>query len=171
MVGLGFAVHENSIYYGEGHAIIGRFLTANFLHMALTGYAGYFLFRALRQKTRAEWIQAVEALAKVMVVHGAYDFFIIAPQLSDWSFLHMIIFILIAQQYLRLIFHIRPHRAQRVSSTRIFVATLATVTGMHYLYLSTQVGIGSAIWDTIGGLLGVAIITFMYFQEFDERVA
>ena len=173
IVGLGFAVNENANYYlmSGGHGILGRFLTANFLHMALTGYAGYFLFRALRQKTKAQWIEAGEALAKVMFFHGAYDFFIIAPQLEDWGFLSMILFILISQQYLRLFFHIRPHRSQRVSSTRIFVATLATATGMHYLYLSTQLGIGAAVWHTFGGLLGMAIITFMYFHEFDERVA
>jgi hypothetical protein len=58
-----------------------------------------------------------------------------------------------------------------VSLTRIFVAALATVTGMNYLYLSTRLGPGEALWQTLGGFLGSAILMFMYFQEFDERVA
>jgi len=83
----------------------------------------------------------------------------------------MILFILLSQQYLRLFHPVRPHRLHRVSLTRIFASPLATVIGMHYLYLSTQLGIGGALWYTLGGVLGIAIITFMYFQEFDEHVA
>lgn len=172
LVGLGFAVRENTSYYlvSDGQAIIGRFVTANFLHLALTGFAGYYLVRAIRRGGE-DWGEFFGALAKVIVFHAAYDFFLIEPSLSDYSIISMILFILISQQYLRLFHHIRPHRVHRVSLTRIFVASLATVIGMHYLYLSTQMGIGEALWYTTGGVLGYAIITFMYFQEFDERVA
>lgn len=172
LVGLGFAVHENASYYigSGGGAIIGRYITANFFHLALTGYVGYHWVRAVRRGGE-DWAEFFRALVKVIVFHAAYDFFLIDRQLSDYAFLSIALFIILSQQYLRLAFRLRPHRFQRVSLTRIFVAALATVTGMHYLYLSTRLGLGEALWQTMGGLLGVAIIAFMYFQEFDERVA
>ncbi len=172
LVGLGFAAHENANYYlsSEGGAILGRYLTANFFHLALTGYAGYFLLRAAR-KGGDEWREFGVALAKVIAFHAAYDLFLIEPGLTEYGIFSMILFILLSQQFLRLAFHVRPHKFQRVSLTRIFVGALATVAGMHYLYLSTRLGLGEALWQTIGGLLGIAIITFMFFQEFDEHVA
>jgi RsiW-degrading membrane proteinase PrsW (M82 family) len=172
LVGLGFAMNENSNYFlaSGGSEIFGRYLTANFAHMAMTGYAGLYLFRAVRRgaEGHAEFLQA---LVQVILVHALYDLFILADELREYTILSMVIFILISQQYLRLIFRVRPHRVQRVSATRIFVAALATVAGMHYLYLSTQVGIREALWQTLGELLGIAILTVMYFREFDERVA
>ena len=172
-VGLGFAMNENGSYYlmDPGDGIIGRFMTANFAHMALTGYAGHHLFRAARLRRRDAWSEAIEAFAKVVVIHAAYDFFILAPQLEEWGILSMIIFIVISQQYLRLLFRVRPHRRSRVSATRVFVGALATVVGMNYLYLSGKVGIGAGIWTTFGGMLGMAVLFFMYFNEFDEHVA
>jgi RsiW-degrading membrane proteinase PrsW (M82 family) len=173
LVGLGFAMQENANYFlmgGGGGEIIGRYITANFAHQALTGFAGYHLVRAVRRGGE-EWGEFFRVLVVVIVVHGGYDLFLIDPMLGDYSILSMVIFIVLAQRFLRLAFRLRPHRPQRVSLTRIFVAALATVTGMNYLYLSTRLGIGEALWETLGGLLGVALLTFLYFQEFDERVA
>ena len=172
IVGLGFAIQENANYYLQsgGHGILGRYVTANFLHMALTGYAGYFAFRGFRYRTAPEWQGAGIAFVKVVAVHALYDLWILAPQLSDWSFLSMIIFILLSREYLRLALYIRPNQRVLVSMTRIFVGCLATATGIHYLYLAARLGIGEGIWHTFGGLIGVAILCFMYFQEFNERV-
>jgi len=172
LVGLGFAIQENANYYlgGGGDEIIGRYITANFAHQALTGYVGYHLVRAARSGGE-RWGEFFRALVLAIAVHGAYDLFLIDPLLGDYSILSMVVFIVLSQQFLRLAFRLRPHRVQRVSLTRIFVAALATVAGMNYLYLSTRLGVGEALWLTIGGFLGIAILLFMFFQEFDERVA
>jgi len=172
LVGLGFAMQENANYFlgGGGDEVIARYITANFAHQALTGFVGYHLVRAVRIGG-GEWGEFFRILVLMIVVHGAYDLFIIDPTLGDYSILSIVIFIILSQRFLRLAFRLRPHRIQRLSLTRIFVAALATVTGMNYLYLTTRLGIGAALWETLGGFLGVALLGFLYFQEFDERVA
>lgn len=172
LVGLGFAMNENANYYlsSAGGDILGRYLTANFAHMALTGTIGVYLFKAIRRGGDA-WREFNETLFKMILLHAAYDFFIIAPQAQGLEILSMVLFIILSQQYLRLFFRLRPRRIHRVSVTRVFVATLASATGVHYFYLATRLGAGEALWQTLGGFLGSAILLFMYFQEFDEHVA
>jgi polyisoprenoid-binding protein YceI len=49
-VGLGFALEENLNYYDQsgGSVVIGRFITANFMHVALTGIAAHGLYITVR---------------------------------------------------------------------------------------------------------------------------
>jgi hypothetical protein len=71
-VGLGFAVQENVDYFSMDGAVWGRFLTANFLHFALTGLTGLALWQAVRNSawlTHFMWI-----LVGAVVFHGLWDF-------------------------------------------------------------------------------------------------
>ena len=56
VVGLGFAVGENVDYYqmNQGHSVFGRFVTANFLHLTLTGLVGHALVQAVQGRIHWE---------------------------------------------------------------------------------------------------------------------
>lgn len=74
-VGLGFALEENINYYTEygGAVALVRFLTANFLHAALTGLVAQELYTALR--TRFAHVEGfLLTLPAVVIVHGLYDY-------------------------------------------------------------------------------------------------
>lgn len=74
-VGLGFAMEENLTYYrGAGiDNAVGRFVSANFMHVAMTGLLGHALFRFWRYpKNYGPAFMATFVL--MVVVHGFYDF-------------------------------------------------------------------------------------------------
>ncbi|QDU54674.1 PrsW family glutamic-type intramembrane protease [Aeoliella mucimassa] len=80
-VGLGFAMEENINYIlGTGDAT-GRFLTANFFHMSLTGIAGLALCRGI-WCPRERAAEAGVVFLVAVFVHGLYDAFIVLPDLQ-----------------------------------------------------------------------------------------
>ena len=75
LVGLGFAAEENLGYLASGdlHTGLGRFLTANFFHMAMTGTLAAALddFVASPEENAQELSRTA---LMVIGIHGAYDF-------------------------------------------------------------------------------------------------
>ncbi|MBI4618481.1 MAG: PrsW family intramembrane metalloprotease [Planctomycetes bacterium] len=171
LVGLGFAINENAGYYAAslGDAVFGRFLTASFAHMALTGYAGYWLVRALK-KGGAEWAAFGSEAAKMVTLHGVYDFLLIEPRLDDVSFLAMAVFIWLSQAYLRLAASRSPRTRRPVPLTRLFVASLAVAAGAGYVLAADVLGMWQGLRAIAYGVVGEAVIAIMFFREFGETV-
>lgn len=101
-IGLGFAFEENLSYYeqyGGGVAVV-RFLTANFMHAALSGLLLHALDQALR--TRFARVDGfLVTLPAVVVVHGVYDY-AAAADTPGLDFLAMAVVALTAWQFLDL---------------------------------------------------------------------
>jgi RsiW-degrading membrane proteinase PrsW (M82 family) len=101
-VGLGFALEENLSYfeqYGGGVAVV-RFLTANFMHAALSGPLLQALYLALRSRfVRVDGF--LVTLPSVVVVHGVYDY-AAAADTPGLDLLAMAILALTAWQFLDL---------------------------------------------------------------------
>lgn len=171
LVGLGFAIEENINYYlaSGGSAIISRFLTANFFHLTLTGYGGYYLIKAM-QTGGQNWRIFFLQLAQIIMCHAIYDFFLIEPMVANYSIFATMLYIWIAQQYLRLVLAAGGRHKRSVSLTRVFVACITGATGINYLLMAANFGIFEGLRLTAMGLLGVIIITYMFFYEFDEVV-
>ena len=74
-VGLGFALEENvAYYYGDlGGGVVGRFITANFLHLAMTGLTGHALFRFLRYP-KNYGTAFLATFVSMVLVHGFYNY-------------------------------------------------------------------------------------------------
>lgn len=101
-VGLGFALEENLSYYGQygGGVAVVRFLTANFMHAALSGLLLQALYQSLRSRfARVEGF--LLTLPMVVLVHGVYDFAVSADT-PGLDFLAMAILALTAWQFLDL---------------------------------------------------------------------
>ena len=101
-VGLGFAFEENLNYYeqyGGGVAVV-RFLTANFMHAALSGLLLHALYQALRSRfARVEGF--LLRLPSVVVVHGVYDY-TASSDTPGLDFVAMAVLALTAWQFLDL---------------------------------------------------------------------
>jgi RsiW-degrading membrane proteinase PrsW (M82 family) len=71
-VGLGFAVEENINYFAGGSDVWVRFISANFLHFALTGLTGLALWQTVRN---SKWLPHFAWIfVGAVMYHGLYDF-------------------------------------------------------------------------------------------------
>lgn len=165
LVGLGFAAEENLLYFQnfEASVALTRFLTANFLHMSLTALAGLAVYDASRAWNRsADILNAT--LPMIVLVHGAYDFFLSSPQFAGVSFLAMTMFILISQKFLRELLSLSSATEQE-GALRLFIASLALLTGASYVYATTLVGPLAGLALVATGFIGVAIFAYMFVRE------
>ncbi len=81
-VGLGFAVVENMDYIADGGSLLSRHMSANLMHLALTGFAGCAVFCALHWP-RHFLQRGLLVLIGAVVIHGAWDWLIAHPDVSN----------------------------------------------------------------------------------------
>lgn len=168
-VGLGFAAAENVFYFtsSDGISAPGRFLTANFLHVAATGLCGFGLYRAC-----CNWPnglnEGITLFGMVVVMHGAYDALIVLPDLETFGFLHITVYALLCYQFFGLAHGVRSARMEPVSLTFNFCVGLSVVLAMTLGHLVSQLGISLALTFLFPTLIGLAIIIIMFIQQMNE---
>ena len=170
-VGIGFALEENTSYFaGSGGAdAMGRYLTANPFHMTLTALVGLAVYRGLR--TPRDWAaQAVATFGVMVFAHGLYDAFILLPALAEYSLLGTIIFVLVVYQFFRELRGARARRPDTVSLTANFLCGVSSVTAATFIYLSATVGCGSAFDVLAQGVLGLAVMVYLFLREMPETM-
>ncbi len=170
-VGLGFALDENLGYYQDegGMAAVGRFVTANFMHIALTGILGGWLYELLRSRFHKA-TEFLMAFLGVAAAHGVYDFSSTeSAQTLGVDLLGIVILALAARFYLD---RLRPEevamRRRALSSTFVFCIGCSLLTGAAILLAVDQAdsmkGAASALRQTVA-IIPVALI---YIHEFRE---
>jgi len=172
-VGLGFAVEENSSYFlaSEGASMAGRFLTANFLHIALTGINGLALFRALRGYGDG-WNGFLTAFAGTILAHGLYDLLLSLPHLDGLGpYLAMATYVLICGYYFARIQELRTHERMLLSVSGAFVVGVATVAAVMLGHLIAQLGPGRGLEAATVELIASIVLLVMFFREFNEPLA
>jgi RsiW-degrading membrane proteinase PrsW (M82 family) len=164
MVGLGFAAEENLGYLAGGnlHTGLGRFLTANFLHIAMTGV----LATALDELVSDPEGQAAEFSRTAFLViglHGAYDFLLSHEEFGG-SFMAMAVFFFLTRLFLGAVARARRRVDRGLSPLQAFVLAASAVTGVSAAYATLAVGPLNAVLDMSEGLLGEAIIFAMFVR-------
>ena len=134
-VGLGFSLEENIGYYQDfgGSVAWTRFLSANFLHISLTGICAHSLYRMLLTRfARADEFILTFLLA--VAAHGAYDY--LSPdKLNDNGWLSIIVLVVSAARFIDLL-------GEETRPVHLTIAPRAVFT------------FGSAIWIAISLILG-----------------
>jgi RsiW-degrading membrane proteinase PrsW (M82 family) len=98
LVGLGFAFEENVSYFRQGLASegYGRMLTANFMHLAMTGITALAAYDLCRSKF-VRMMDFITVFAVIVCVHGVYDWsFTGLPELSLLGSLDIISIVMLA---------------------------------------------------------------------------
>jgi RsiW-degrading membrane proteinase PrsW (M82 family) len=168
MVGLGFAAEENLGYLASGdlHTGLGRFLTANFLHMAMTGILATALDDFIRDREKHA---AAFSRTTVMVVamHGGYDFLLSHEEFGG-SYFAMAVFFLLVRMFLTAVDHARRKADRGITLSQAFVMAVAVVTGTSAVYAVAAVGPAHGALVMTEGLLGVAILVYAFVRTLHE---
>lgn len=170
-VGLGFAIEENIGYYTESQAsdAMGRFLTANPLHMALTGVIGLHVYRACRDPQ--VWVpQAAAIFALMVIAHGAYDAAIVLPDISDYSLAASIIFALVLYQFFHELRTLRSAGRDTISLSATFLAAVSLLTAATFVYVSSIVGAQRAADVLVSDIVSLAVMVYLFLREMPETM-
>jgi RsiW-degrading membrane proteinase PrsW (M82 family) len=164
MVGLGFAAEENLGYLSSEnlHTGLARFLTANFMHMAMTGILASALDDFVRDTERSA-PDFTRATLMVVMMHGAYDFLLSHPEFGG-SFLAMAVFVLLTRLFLAWVDKARRRADRGITPVHAFILAVAAVTGTSLAHAFVLVGARDAGLVLAEGLLGEAVIVFVFVR-------
>ena len=170
-VGVGFAVAENVSYFGAtyGTAAIGRFLTANFFHMSLTGLIGLALCRAIWYPAEG-WPHFLMTFIGLVFLHGLYDALLVLPDLSDYSMGALIVYILLSYQYFREVRSLRSARGELVSLTANLLLGVSCVTAATFIYLCFYMDWSLALGVVGAEALSLATMVYMFLRELPDSM-
>ncbi|MBX3203985.1 MAG: PrsW family intramembrane metalloprotease [Labilithrix sp.] len=164
LVGLGFAAEENLNYLAQENLQtgLGRFLTANFFHMALTGTLASALddFVADREKNAAAFTQTS---LFVVAIHGAYDF-LLSHEEYGGSYFAMTAFVFLTKRFLESVESARRRADRGLTPLHAFIFAVAVVTGVSLAFATMAVGPKAAFLVMGSGLLGQAIIVYVFVR-------
>lgn len=166
LVGLGFAAAENLQYFSQGDlaSALGRFLTANFLHMSMTGLATLAFFRI--PKSDEGFYDFTVTFLTVVALHGAYDFFLASPVMhGELSFLSMAVFVILARNFVIEMHAARLKAGRSQPLLPVFAIGMTCVTGASFVWAAALVGPAGAAHSMFLGLLGVAILVIVFVRQ------
>ena len=170
-VGLGFALAENVRYFinADVGLALGRLLTANFMHIAMTGLLGLKLAALIKSRFHQVGEFAM-AFAGIVLAHGAYDFACgrTAQELGI-DMLSIIILVVLTKYFLHEIKPLPGDRPrQSVSGVAVFVFGTALIVGATMIVGALKGGDGSVIVGTLAGALGLVPVALLYVREFKD---
>ncbi|MFZ4764058.1 MAG: PrsW family glutamic-type intramembrane protease, partial [Roseimicrobium sp.] len=170
-VGLGFALDENMHYfldYGTSIAL-GRLLTANMMHVLLTGLVGWHFYHLCRSRFHSAG-EFLTAFIGAAAAHGIYNFSS-SEFAAKWGF--DVVGVIILAFGTRLYFaHLQLSnealKTTVISRTSVFCVGSAVLTGIL---------INAAVWEqrdlmaatgVLKDALGLAVVGLFYIREFRE---
>ncbi len=162
MVGLGFAAEENLGYLADEnlHTGLARFLTANFLHVAMTGILASALDDFIRNPEKHA-SAFTRATLLVVGLHGAYDFLIAHHELGG-AYAAMAVFVLLTKIFLDTVEAARRRADRTVTPMHAFVLALAIVTGASFAHAIDTVGLQQGSLVMLEGLLGEGVMLIVF---------
>jgi RsiW-degrading membrane proteinase PrsW (M82 family) len=163
-VGLGFAAEENIDYFAHGDLTeaMGRFLTANFLHVSMTSTLATALYEFL-EDTEKHAVSFSSTAAFVIGLHGAYDFLISHHEFQG-GYLAMALFFFLARRFLDTADAARGRADRGPTLLQFFVVGLAVVTGLSFIFACTRVEYREAALVLTEGVLGELVIAYVFVR-------
>lgn len=173
LVGLGFAAEENITYVASADSFtaFSRFVTANVLHIGLTGLAGLAIAQSLHN-LRQHPLHGLEVLILASLAHTIYNLSIGSNSTSNYTFVSYIVLLLILREFFRTLFHYREQNYGRQLSLTWQFSVMVTLLLVAALNLAAyHQGFTQAVGDLFlsFGTSGLMIVLFV--KQFNETLA
>ncbi len=171
-VGLGFAVAENLLYFHRaGPALaFGRFLTANFFHLAATGVIGLSLCEAVMDPLKKAW-QFPCTLVAVMITHGCYDAFMSVRGIVGASMVSMVSFVLLSLYFFRQLRTLRHGATDQLSIAGTLIVGMSALGGAIFVCASSTLGFALAMAVMASSLVAFVMIAYMFYWQLGEGMS
>jgi hypothetical protein len=168
-VGLGFAIEENGTYFmmSEAASAPGRFLTANFFHVALTGLNGLALFRACTRGVGG-LNDLMLVLPLTITAHGVYDALLDVPDIDGGGFLAMIVYVGFSLYFFHRIDALRRNVRLTLSLTGSFVFGISILGATVIAFQMATLGAAAGATLIFSELISSAVLLLMFFRQFNE---
>lgn len=170
MVGLGFATEENLNYFLSDISGVGpRFLTANFLHVGLTALVGESICYYFYNRSKGPG-HLLSTFSMAVILHGAYDAFIVVKGLNEIPFVTILVLIFIAFQFFGRLKLLRNNRIEPISLTTHFIFGLIVLFMATFIYISYQGGHFYAFQTLSNSFIGYATIVYMFLYVMPNSI-
>lgn len=172
-VGLGFAIEENLQYFREygSLAAFGRFLTANFFHLALTGLVGYSFVEAIRSPLRRGWVFPL-TLAAMILSHGLYDAALaVGGGIPLFQIISSLFFILTSLFFFRTLRPLRDPATDQLNIAFTLIVGLAVLVGYIFVAAAREVGFEAAALLLSVHFFSLCMIAYMFYWQLGEGMS
>lgn len=166
-VGLGFALEENMDYYADyGNGVaLPRFLSANFMHIAMTGLTTHALYDMLRSRFH-RMQEFISTFALIVLAHAVYDYD--APEITGLSsYVPMLILALLAWRFWDEVEKEMPQVRQTISPAAIFLVGSAVVIAVSLIITAGQDGSWLAVVDAAKSCASILPVAVIYWRRFE----
>jgi RsiW-degrading membrane proteinase PrsW (M82 family) len=167
-IGLGFSLEENIGYYQDfgGSIAWTRFLSANFLHISLTGICAHSLYRMLLTRfARADEFIITFFLA--VAAHGGYDY-LSDDKLDDHGWFSIIVLVVSAARFIDLL-------GEETRPVGLTIAPRAVFTFGSAILIAISFILGAWSTRTMAGVaaagqecLSMVPIALLYWRKFEN---
>ncbi len=167
LVGLGFATEENVGYFGNwARGAFPRLITANFLHVGLTGLLGLSMWRLLRG-ARHGFEHFLATFVGVVLAHGIYDY----PwnhwmPASGLTVVGTVILCVVAYRYFDAVDAVAEDRRPIVSPTAVFVIGSAVLVGIAFNNVAADMGFRLGSIAVVPEFLNTLPLAFLFIRQF-----
>jgi len=162
-VGLGFSMQENLQYFYNESSVVAysRALSANFLHLSLTGLVGLAFFDLARRKL-AGILHFLLVFFYATLLHAVYDLFLVNERLARMPFIVIACLSIMAVWFFTELRRERGPQLDFIAPRTLLLIGLATLFSCTLIAASFELGFLFALFtlsiSTVG--LGMAMVIF-----------
>ena len=171
-IGLGFAIEGNlqSYEHGGPDGAFGRFLTANFFHLAASGLAGLALCEFLLAPKRCA-TRLILTLLGVIVAHGIYDAFMAVEGVRLLSIFSMLSFLALSLIFFQELRHLRDHTTDQLYISATLIMGMAILTGTMLVCAAMQLGFPLAVTSLAANAAGLSLVICLFYGQLGRGLA
>ncbi len=171
-VGLGFAMEENVQYFAQaGPAIaFGRFLTANFFHLAATGIIGLAFCEWMLSPLK-KFLPFIGKTLAVMLAHGCYDAFMAVEELAALALVSTMSFMLLALFFFRTLRTLRTSATDQISIAGTLIVGISLLNAAVLVCASMTLGFAPALAALAFTAFSLIMVTYMFYWQLGDGMS